>query len=61
MVMVMMVVMVLLVMMVVMTSSTGNLRELILCQFCQDNVLSTGRWLKNREHSSPLSKLRLYK
>jgi hypothetical protein len=61
-VMVMVVVMVvtLMVVMVVMMT-TGNLRELVISQIFQNDLLSIRRLLKNGEHGSLLSELRLYK
>ena len=39
--------MLMMVVMVVVMVSTGDLGKLLLGQFCQGDVLSTGRWLKN--------------
>ena len=62
-VMVMVVVLMLLVMMMVVmvVVAAGNLRELVICQIFQDDILSIRRLLKNGEHGSLLSELRLYK
>jgi hypothetical protein len=58
--MVMVVVVVAMMGMVVMLT-TSNLRELVISQIFQDNILSARRLLKNGEHGSLLSVLRLYK
>jgi len=59
--MMVMVVTLVVVVMVVMVVATGNLRELVISQIFQNDLLSIRRLLKNGEHGSLLSELRLYK